>query len=63
MLPTTQYALRLFTPLQYLFHAKKRQIAQELPLTWHHSLSTLNKTLFGDYPYEMSRLQQFNDSR
>jgi len=62
MLPTTQYALRLFTSLQPLFHAKNRQIAKELPLTWHHSLSTLKKALFGDYTYEMSCLQQFNDS-
>ncbi len=31
-------------------------------LTWYHSLSTLKKALFGDYTYEMSRLQQLNDS-
>ena len=34
-----------------------------IPLTWHRSLSTLKKVLFGDNTYEMSRLQQFNDSR
>jgi len=41
MLPATQYTLRFFIPPQYLFHAKKCRITQELPLTWHHSLSTL----------------------
>ena len=32
-------------------------------MKWYHSLSTLKKALFGDYTYEMSCLQKFNDSR
>jgi len=49
-------------PPPVFFHAKKCKTTQVLPLTWLRSLSTLRKTPFGDYSYEVSYLQQSNDS-
>jgi len=46
--------------MAYVCQYSSRNLAVA-PLTWHHSLSTLKKVLFGDYTYEMSCLQQFND--